>query len=129
MPSFAKVVFTGFLTIISVGSFIGLLGPAITSADANGPRIMPSIEQSVLAAVPAVAAEKTQLADAAAAYKAASKAASKVDYSDAAAAAKEDRPIKGSEAAPLSACGGATTVQLSAMLVEAGGEALVCSKG
>jgi hypothetical protein len=129
MPSFQKVVFTTFLTIISVGSIAGLAGPSIVRADASGARIFPSIEQSVLAAVPALAAEKSQLDTAAAAYKAAAKSASKVDRSDAAAAAAEDRPIKGSEVVDLASCGGATTLQLSAMLVEAGGTALVCSKG
>lgn len=129
MPSFQKVVFTTFVTIISVGSFCGRLGPSIVAADASGMRVFPSIEQSVLAAVPVLAAEKAQVADAATAYKSATASASKVDRSDIAAAAAEDRPVKGSQIVDLANCGGTTTVELSQMLVEAGGTALVCSKG
>lgn len=127
--SFAKTTAVAFLTIISVGSFCGLLGPSIVAADAAGPRVFPSIEQSVLAAIPSLAAEKKQIDGAATAYRAAAKSASKIDRSDIAAAAAEDRPVKGSEIVDLSMCGGTTTVELSAMLVEAGGEALVCSRG
>lgn len=129
MPSFAKTVFVTFFTIVSIGSFAGLAGPSIVAADSAGPRIFPAIERSVLTAIPSLAVEKEKFADAAAAYKAAAAAAVKIDRSDAAAAAAEDRPIKGSEIVDLSNCGGNTTIQLSAMLVEAGGEALVCSKG
>ncbi|MHC5796165.1 hypothetical protein ACVXZ4_08410 [Lacisediminihabitans sp. FW035] len=129
MPTFAKTVAVTFLTIISIGSFCGLAGPSIVAADSTGLRVFPSIERSVLAAVPALGAEKKQLDSAAAAYKEAAASASKIDRSDAVAAAAEDRPIRGSEVVDLANCGGATTIQLSAMLVEAGGEALVCSKG
>lgn len=128
MPSFPKVVFTAFFVITATGSFMGLLGPSIVAADAAGPRVFPSIEQSVLTAVPALAAEKAQVAGAATAYKAAKATASKVDRSDIAAAAAEDRPVKGSQIVDLSNCGGATTVQLSQMIADAGGEPFVCSK-
>lgn len=128
MPSFPKVVFATFFTIIATGSFMGLLGPSIVAADAAGPRVFPSIEQSVLAAVPALAAEKTQVAAAATAYKTAKATASKVDSSDIAAASADDRPVKGSQLVDLSNCGGATTVQLSQMITDAGGEPFVCSK-